>query len=295
MTYKRPLPVRVVCCAAALLMGLGVLSLAPAEAAADSVLDRIRAQGEIRLAYRDDAAPFSFAAEGAAEPKGYSVDLCREVAKAVQADLKLSDLKLTYVKVTAQDRLQAITDGKADLLCEATTETLARREKMDFSISTFISGAGMMIRPGGPTGFEQLAGQKVGVLGGTTTEQDLKAFLAEGNIAAEIVTVQSHSEGFAQLQSGAIVAYFADRTILQYMLMKSDQAGKLLLADQFLSIEPYALALPRDAEFRLMVDRALSRLYRNGGAKAVFAKTFGENAHPTSLQSSLFVISGLPE
>jgi polar amino acid transport system substrate-binding protein/glutamate/aspartate transport system substrate-binding protein len=295
MTCGRPLPILIVLSAAALLMGMVFLSLAPAEAAADSVLDRIRAQSEIRLAYRDDAAPFSFAAEGAAEPEGYSVDLCREVAKAVKADLKLPDLKITYVKVTPENRFQAITDGKADLLCEATTATLERRKKMDFSISTFISGAGMMIRPGGPTSFEQLAGQKVGVLGGTTTEQDLKSFLAARNIAADIVTVKGHSEGIAQLESGAILAYFGDRTILQYMLMKSDRAGKLLLADQFLSVEPYALALPHDPEFRLTVDRVLSRLYRSGAAKAVFAKTFGEKAHPTGLQSSLYVLSGLPE
>jgi polar amino acid transport system substrate-binding protein/glutamate/aspartate transport system substrate-binding protein len=287
--------VRIVPGAAVLLMGMALLSFAPAAAAADSVLDRIRAQGEIRLAYRDDAAPFSFQADGAAQPEGYSVDLCREVVKAIQTDLKLPELKTTYVKVTPENRFQAITDGKADLLCEATTATLERRETMDFSISTFISGAGMMIRPGGPNSFEQLAGQKIGVLGGTTTAQDLKSFLAAGNIAADIVTVKSHSEGFAQLESGAILVYFGDRTILQYMLAKGDKAGKLLLADQFLSIEPYALALPRDPEFRLAVDRALSRLYRTGAAKAVFAKTFGEKARPTSLQTSLYVLSGLPE
>ena len=59
---------------------------------------------------------------------------------------------------------------------------------------------------------------------------------------------------------------------------------------------PYALALPRgDADFRLEVDRALSRLFRNGGAKKVFQQAFGEKSHPTGLQSSLFVLSGLPE
>ncbi len=119
------------------------------------------------------------------------------------------------------------------------------------------------------------------MLGGTTTEQDLKGFLAHGNIAADIVTLKSHSDGFAQLARGALTAYFADRTILQYMLMKSGQNGKLMLADQFLSVEPYALALPQDAAFRLEVDRALSRLFRSGGGKAVFAKTFGADSHPT--------------
>src|SRR4051812_613669 len=100
MTSRRPIAMRIGSGAAVLLLGFGFLSLVHAEAAAESVLDRIRAQGEIRLAYRDDAAPFSFLDAGAAEPAGYSVDLCREVAKAVQAQLKLADLKITYVKVT---------------------------------------------------------------------------------------------------------------------------------------------------------------------------------------------------
>jgi len=269
--------------------------LLPVLAAADGVLDRIAKQGEIRLAYRDDAAPFSFMAEGAPEPEGYSVDLCRAVATALKGQLKLADLKVTYVKVTSKDRFDAITGGKADLLCEATTATLERRALVDFSIGTFISGAGMMIQPGGPTSFEELAGKKVGVLGGTTTESDLKDFLAKGKIDAEIVTVKDHSEGFEQLASGGLAAYFGDRTILQFMLMKRNQNGKLMLADQFLSFEPYALAMPRDPDFRLEVDRALSRVFRTGGARAVFANTFGKDAKPTGLQSSLFVISGLPE
>jgi polar amino acid transport system substrate-binding protein/glutamate/aspartate transport system substrate-binding protein len=271
------------------------ISLLPGAAAAQSVLDRIAKSGEIRLAYRDDAAPFSYLAEGATEPQGYSVELCREVAKAIKEALKLEQLKITYVLATPEERFQRITNGEADLLCEATTETLERREAVDFSISTFISGAGLMIAPGGPTSFEQLAGKKVGVLGGTTTEQDLKAFLGTRNIKADIVTMKSHGEGFDTLERGDIEAYFGDRTILQYMLLKRGQTGKLLLGDQFLSIEPYALAMPRDPDFRLEVDRALSRLFRSGGGKKVFAKTFGKDAKPTGLQNSLFVISGLPE
>jgi polar amino acid transport system substrate-binding protein/glutamate/aspartate transport system substrate-binding protein len=282
---------RIVSGAVALLVTL----VLPTLASADGVLDRIAKAGEIRLAYRADAAPFSSMAEGASEPEGYSIELCRAVVESVKTELKLAELKIAYVKVTAEDRFEAITGGKADLLCEATTATLVRRASMDFSIATFISGAGMMIQAGGPTSFEALAGMKVGVLAGTTTEEDLKAYFAARNLTADIVTVKDHSEGFAQLESGALAAYFADRTILQFMLMKRNQNGKLLLADQFLSFEPYALALPRDADFRLEVDRALSRLFRSGGGRKAFAKTFGGDAKATGLQSSLYVTSGLPE
>jgi ABC-type amino acid transport substrate-binding protein len=279
--------------AAALLAALLVL---PSLAAAEGVLERIAKHGEIRLAYRPDAAPFSYMPEGATEPIGYSVELCRTVAQAIKAELKLATLKLSYVRVTAQNRFQAITEGKADLLCEGTTATLKRRATMSFSIATFLSGAGMMINPGGPKDFRQLAGKKVGVLAGTTTAVVLRDYLAVHKIPADIVAVKSHSAGFALLESGASAAYVADRTILLYMILKQDKLGKLLLANEFISIEPYALAMPRDNDdFRLEVDKVLSRLFREGGGRAIFAKVLGENARPTGLQDMLFVISRLPE
>ena len=100
---------------------------------------------------------------------------------------------------------------------------------------------------------------------------------------------------FTAAADGDITAYFGDRTILEDRLRRIPSGTELLLADNYLTIEPYALAMPRDPDFRLEVDRALSRLFRSGGGKKVFAKAFGKDAKPTGLQSSLFVISGLPE
>ena len=67
------------------------------------------------------------------------------------------------------------------------------------------------------------------------------------------------------LDKGEIVAYFADRAILSYLASKSSDASKLRIANNYFSLEPYALALPRgDEDFRLAVDRALSHIYRSG-------------------------------
>lgn len=255
-------------------------------------LERIQTESEIRLAYRVDAAPFSFVKDG--EPAGYSVNLCREVAAALAQELKLPELKVTYVPVTAADRFEAITQGRADLLCEATTATLARRALMDFSIPTYVSGAGLVIAPDGPTSVAALAGQKIGVLGGTTTERDVEAILQEEGIQAEIMVAKSHDEGFASLKAGAISAYFADRTILEERL-RHDLGSGLLLADSYLTIEPYALAMPVDHDFRLAVDRALSRLFRTGGMIKVFRKSVDPEAKPSELLKALSRMAGLPE
>ena len=265
----------------------------PAVADDAATLERIKEKKEIRLGFREDAAPFSYIENG--KPAGYSVAVCLEVANALQQDLKMPELTMAFVPVTAENRFDAITKGAIDLLCEATSVTLTRRETMDFSIPTFVSGASLAIRPDGPTNFDAIAGKKIGVLGGTTTQEDLNATLKEQNVSADVVVVHTHDEGFEMLKKGDITAYFADRTILQERLRNDPATSGLLLADNYLTIEPYALAMPIDHDFRLAVDRALSRLFRTGGMIKIFRGSFDPEAKPSELLKALSRMSGLPE
>ena len=224
------------------------------------------------------------------------VDLCRSVAKHIADDLKIADLKVGYVPVTSSNRFDAIATGKADLLCEPTSETLSRREQVDFSITTFIDGASLVVAGDGPADFRALAGQKVGVLAGTTTEKGLSDTLAGAGIAAEVVPAKTHDEGLAMLGKGAIVAYFGDRAILSYFASRSPDSSRLRVADNYFSIEPYALALAHgDEDFRLAVDRALSHIYRSGEIVTVFAHTFGSRTQPSDTLKALYLVGALPD
>lgn len=277
-----------------LALQLAFLLGAIAPAAADT-LDTIKQNGAIRLAVRPDAPPFS--AKGAdGNFTGYSVALCKAVADQIKTQLKLPDLKTTYVPVTAENRFDTIGKGGADLLCEATTATLQRRDLVDFSLPTFVSGAGLAIGIDGPKDLVALAGKKVGVLGGTTTEEALRSTLKEKKIEAEVVLAKTHDDGLSALEKGDVAAYFADRTILMYLLNARKSPQKLLLSDGYFTVEPYALAMPRgDDGIRLAVDRALSHLYRSGAIAKIFKESFGSGARPTALQKALYTISGLPE
>src|SRR5215469_14472728 len=167
------------------------------------------------------------------------------VAKHLGEQLNLTAVKLAYLPVNAVDRFAAIASGKADFLCEPTTETLARRQQVDFSIPTFVDGAGLLIRSDGPRSLKALAGRKIGVLAGTTTEDALHNTLKDAGIGAEVIPAKTHREGLAMLDEGKISAYFADRSILIFLNQQSKAPGKLMLADNYLTVEPYALALPR--------------------------------------------------
>jgi ABC-type amino acid transport substrate-binding protein len=277
-------------------LGLSILAVGvPGGNAAAGVLDRIGQNKTIRIAYREDAPPFS-SKDKIGEPVGFMVDLCREVAKRLADQLKLPSLNVAYVQVTAANRFEAIQQQKADLLCEPTSATLSRREIVDFSIPTFVDGASLMIRADGPHDLKAMAGQKIGVLAGTTTAEGLRDTLKAAGITADVIPAKTHAEGLAMLDDGKISAYFGDRSILISLIKDSRAPGKLMLAENYLSVEPYALALPRgDEDFRLAVDRALSHIYRGGGIGAIFKRTFGEATKPGEVLQTLYIASALPD
>ena len=278
----------------ALMLAGAVAGIGATAASADTV-DVIRKDKAIRIAYREDARPFSYL-DSNGQPTGYMVDLCRAVAKKLAEDLQTASMKIVYVPVTSADRFEAIQQNKADLLCEATSATLARRELVDFSIATYIGGTSLMIRKDGPRNLKAMAGQAVGVLDGTTTEEALRKALKKGGVSADVRPVKTHAEGLASLEGGTISAYFAERDILVALLRDAKAPDTLMVADNYFTLEPYALALPYgDNKFRLAVDRALSHIYLSDEINQIFERAFSAKAKPSQLLQTLYVTSALPD
>lgn len=240
-------------------------------------LDRIAATGEIRLGVRADAPPLSFIVDG--RPQGYTVDLCLGVMDHLEKEaLGRRDgvpLEPVFVTVTAEDRFEKLAAGEIDMLCGADSVTLARRALVDFSIPTYVDGASVMTRRGGALEFSSLAGQRIGVRAGTTTEDGLKATLDEMEMVADVVTVADHAAGVAGVLDGSLAAYFADQSILFGLARTHPRAEELQVSADVLSIETQAIALPLgDTAMRLAVDTALSRLYRSGAVAMMFEIAF---------------------
>jgi len=201
-----------------------------------------------------------------------------------------------YVPVTGADRFDAISQGKADLLCEATTVTMSRRRLIDFSIDTFVDGAGLLTRGDGPKNLQAMEGQAIGVLAGTTTEQALRNTLSTAGINANVIPAATHAEGLAMLDSGKVSAYFADRSILWVLQANSKAPGSLRLADEYPTIEPYALGLPKgDEEFQFEIDHALSGIYRSREIAEILELSFGGNFQHSPMLLSVYLISAIPD
>ena len=277
------------------LLSLPFASLAQNADALDGRLKTIRDSKSIGIAYRTDAAPFSF--EENKQITGYSIDLCRRVVAAIERQLGIGELKIRWVPVSAQTRFEAIVKGQADMECGASTVTLGRMKTVDFSSFTFIDGTGLIVKASlAANALSDLGGKKIGVIRGTSNELALDNALKERVINATIVPVKSREEGLEQVETGAIDAFASDRVLLIALLGKSkNPAGLALLADA-LSFEPYAIGLPRgDWQMRLAVNSALAQIYRGGAVREIFGRWFGAIGRPGPVIEAAFLFGALPE
>jgi glutamate/aspartate transport system substrate-binding protein len=199
------------------LAGLALLLLVPCLAAAQPLearLKKIKDTKTIAIAYRTDALPFSFVDDNK-QPNGYTVDLCKRVAGAIEQQLGLSAMQIKWVPVTVQNRLDTVARGQADMECGATTVTLSRLKQVDFSSFTFVDGTGLLVRTESKAqGLADLAGKKIGVIAGTSNERALNEALKRKVVNATVVPLPSRDEGLAQVESGRIDGFASDKVLL---------------------------------------------------------------------------------
>jgi glutamate/aspartate transport system substrate-binding protein len=274
----------------------GCASMGPGAPPAGT-LEKIRTTKTIALGYRDSSVPFSYAGP-TKEPMGYSVDLCTRVVEDLRRDLTLPDLQVTWVPVSVETRVRALVNGTIDLECGSTTNTLSRQERVDFSLTTFITGASLLALAGSGVS-DQLGAIRIAVIPGTTTEQMVKSAIASmgaGADAAKLVAVKDHADGLAAVVDRRADVYATDRAILMGLVTSASNPRQFALRDRYLSYEPYALMLRRgDPEFRLAVNRSLARLYRSGQVLDIYRRWFGQWGDPSPLTLGMYAVEGLPE
>lgn len=279
-----------------LLIALVVLNLPFQTAVALEMLDRIKATMSLTIAFAPNSYPISFRGEDG-EPDGYSVDLCRRIAAGMQRDLGLERLDLRWLEGNTPRRLAAVTNGEADLDCGTTTINLQRQRVVDFSNIVFVESGGILVSSdSGLKALPDLAGKKLGVIPQTTTETRLRATLGERLINAELVPVRDAKDGREQLEAGAIHALAGDRLVLIGQVAAAGEPERFSILDAEFSIDPYALAMPRNqADFRLVVNRGLAQIYRTGEIERIFARWFGADAAPTELLGAVFFLFGFSD
>jgi ABC-type amino acid transport substrate-binding protein len=263
----------------------------------EGTLDKIARTGEFLIGYRTDASPLSYEnADG--QPSGYSVDMCRRIAAGVKAHLGNKDIETKFVRVSSEERISAVVNGKIDIECGSTTVTLSRQEQVDFTLPTFVTGGSVLsLAESEITGMSDLSGKKVGVVNGTTTVEQLRNYLQENLIDAEVVIVGDRNEGMNRLNRSNIDAFASDQIVLIGQVIEAAFPNRYSLVDETFSYEPYGLVVRRnDADFRLVANQAISQLYRSGQHIQIFNKWIGRiGIRPSPILVAMYQLNTLPE
>ena len=274
-----------------------VAAAGPAAAQAGSpTLAKIKAAKTLNAAYSPDSAPFSSAA-GTAAPQGYSIDLCKRVIAQIARAVGEPELKVNWHAGSVGERLEMVAAGRAELDCANTTQTQTRLASVDFSNLIFIDGGGLLVKAGAPINrIADLAGKRVAVLRGTTTQARLADALRLRKIEATLMPIDDAAVGLSLLEAGSVDAYAGDKVKLTALALQSREPARMALVLEDLSYEPYALALPRnDSGFRLEVNRALTQVYTGGDIEALFEQWLGKLGRPTGLLAAMFLLNAIPE
>ncbi len=264
---------------------VAVFALSGSASAESPTLERIAESGEIRIGYVPDAPPLSFEDQDG-NVAGYSIDLCRHIASAIRFDLGLEKLDIKFKPLrTMDDRISAVESHEIDIECGATTVTLSRRERVDFTLMTFITGSAILSRKENPIAeIDELDKKRVAVVAGTTTEDIVRRVAEVNDLRIEVVPIETHDEGMELLNKGKVSGYASDRAMLIGQVFRNaNVANDYTMTRSALSFEPYAFMITRgDTGFRLAADRALASLYRTARIRRIYQNWFGRYGEPLS-------------
>jgi len=236
---------------------------------------RIRQTATVKVGYREDALPFSFVPKAWRRPVGYSIDICKNLIEAAARRLD-KPLTTQWVPVTAENRFEALMQGRIDLECGASSDTAQRRQWVSFSSPIFFTGARLMVsRQADLRSVDQLAGKRIGVVAGTTAQQALAEWLEKKRAHATLLSFDNYLSGFEALESGAVTALLGDEVLLYALLAEQGKRDQYRLVGPWVSYDVYGIAFAHgDSAMRALVDAELSRLAASRELERLYVRWF---------------------
>lgn len=264
------------------LNALGVTLVLVGSAWGGPVLERIRQDGRLVIAHRDTSVPFSYVLPDG-KPVGYAVELCQHIASAVQKQLKLDKMNVTYTQVTSANRLEFIQKGQADLECGSTTNNAARREKVAFTIPHYITGARMLVKADSKVDrVDSLALKTVVSTKSTTPLDAMRRLNAERGLNLKIVESANHPQGVDMVLKGEADAFVMDDVLLFGLVAALPDPSQAKVVGRYITTEPLAIMLSKDdPEFKKMVDDEMRRLITSGEALKIYQQWFEKPIAPS--------------
>jgi glutamate/aspartate transport system substrate-binding protein len=247
-----------------------------APAVLTGTLKKVRESGAIAIGYREASFPFSYVVKDSAAPLGYSIDLCRGIVDEVVRELNGAPIRVAYVLVTSDTRMEAVTSGKVDLECGSTTGNVERQKSVAFSPVMFVAGTKLMVKRGsGISSYKDLSGKTLVVTSGTTNETAMKVLNDKYKLGINIVSAPDHEQSYNLLADGKADAFATDDVLLYGFIARRRAEATMAVVGDFITYEAYGIMFRKDdPEMAAAVGRAFSVMAASGALVAAYHKWF---------------------
>src|SRR5437773_4121910 len=151
-----------------LLLALVLVLPGALPASAETTLEKINRTGVLTIGTRTGSPPFAYINKSN-EWVGFSIDLVEQaVIPAIEKKLG-KKVKLEKKESTPPTRIPLLSSNAVDLIAGTMTDTRARRDSVDFSITFFVTGAQFLVKRTSPIkGIESIANRRVAAQQGST-------------------------------------------------------------------------------------------------------------------------------
>jgi ABC-type amino acid transport substrate-binding protein len=257
--------------------------------ASEPTLEKIKRTGVFTVGTRTGSPPFGYINKKN-EWVGFSIDLAQLVHKNIEKKLG-QPVKFELKESTPATRIPLLSSMAVDLIAGTMTDTRARRENVDFSLTFFVTGAQFMVKKRSPIrGVKDIIGKRIGTQQGSTNERTLR----ERYPQAVLIVFQDQPSAFTALTQGKLDAYTNDGIQLWGLKYKAPNPDDWEVVGEWYTYEPYGMAMRKnDSDFRQVVNVALIEAIEGGGYLKLYNKWFGpqsETPYPLSPEAKTFLM-----
>jgi glutamate/aspartate transport system substrate-binding protein len=231
---------------------------------------KIKSSNAITVGVRESSAPLSYSV-GSSEYTGYHVELCTKILKQLYPNAKI-----TYMAVTPQNRIPLLQNGTIDIECGSTSNTTARKEQVDFAVTTYVTEARYAVKKSsGINSTDDVIKKKIVTTVGTTPVQHLRKLEQAKGVKLDVIYAKDHSEAFLLVESDRADAFAMDDNILAGNIAASKTPNVYKIVGDPLSVEAIAIMLRKDDPiFKAGVDSKIKSMMKSGELKALYEKWF---------------------